>query len=904
MKHQRIMWGFAIALFINLVGILSPSVGQPPILPTKENIELVEAGKLTQNVMQLYQQGSYYDAIPKAQKSLAIREKILGKYHLDVAKSLNNLAALYQAVGELERAVNLSQRSLDILEIIQKKDDINIATFSNTLASLYDDQAKYELAEPLYERSLSIFKILQGEEGKGVATTLHNLALLHQHLGRYNLSESLYKQALSIRIKTRADSSLISQVLNALAELYRIQGKCVLATPLVENALSIRGPILTDKQSDMAGSLNNLAELYRCKGDYELSERTYKMSLSMLEDKLEIDHPNIAFVLNNLALVSQIQGKYKQSESYYRRALSIREKVFGVNHLNVSTVLNNLATLYCDLGDIPLATKIHSRALIIQEKNLSKSLFTGSERDKQDYTNNVFTSPNLSIYMALRSGNTNTQKLAFEHIIYFQGRVLESMSEITQSIRSQLKNRPDFQQLFDKWKTILQLQSDLQVSKAKEENSGMYRSKYDFLERQRQNLEIQFSAQSKIFRQTFTPIKLESLQSLIPKDSALVQITGYRSYNSRMDDKTRWGSLHYAAAVLRSNGNPHWVDLGAAEEIDKNIKKFREYLHDGSSTVELERNEIARTLNLQLMKPIRQYLGDANHLLLSPDSALNLIPFEALKDEDNKYLIERYAFSYLSSGRDLMRFAASPPSRQDVIVFSEINYDQSTSVSPPTPSPVNQTRLTGYEPLETSEETKQIQSVFKNAVVFRDRDATKTALKKVQAPLILHLATHGFFTPAQHTKKFSQKLDNPLIRSGIILAGANQKHQSPELSGEGILTGLEASGLDLYGTQLVVLSACETGLGDISAGEGLYGLRRALVIAGSQSQVLSLWKVDNPATTQLMKQFYQNLKIGMGRHEALRNAQLKLLRSQNYKNPHNWAAFIPSGNWEPLRVDH
>jgi CHAT domain-containing protein len=288
--------------------------------------------------------------------------------------------------------------------------------------------------------------------------------------------------------------------------------------------------------------------------------------------------------------------------------------------------------------------------------------------------------------------------------------------------------------------------------------------------------------------------------------------------------------------------------------------------------VNRKRNQIARTLDTQITQPIRQHLGNANHLLLSPDAALNLIPFEALKDEDNKYLIERYTFSYLISGRDLTHFPNSPPSRQSPIIFSEINYDRSTN----------------YSPLATAAETNTIQRIFPNAELKRDREATKTALQKIQAPQILHLATHGFFKPAPSNPENPKQFDNPLTRSGIILAGTDQ------------LTGLEASPLDLYGTQLVVLSACETGLGDISAGEGIYGLRRALVIAGSQSQVLSLWKVGDAATVELMKIFYANLKAGMGRHEALRNSQLQLLRHSNYQNPHNWATFIPSGNWEPL----
>jgi CHAT domain-containing protein len=453
-----------------------------------------------------------------------------------------------------------------------------------------------------------------------------------------------------------------------------------------------------------------------------------------------------------------------------------------------------------------------------------------------------------------------------------QGRILDATAATIQNIRTRLKERPDLQKLFDNWQATLQAQADLTASQLSKKNPPAYKARYQELAQRGQQIETQLSKESATFRQTIAPVELAKIQTLIPSDAALVHLVKYRPLNPKGGTTNRFGAPRYAAATLRTTGNPHWVDLGAAAEIEKNIQTFRTYLQDGSNTNNLQRNKIARTLHAQLIQPLYQHLGDTKHLLLSPDAALNLIPFEALQDENNKYLIERYAFSYLTSGRDLTRFADAPPSRQAPVIFSEINYDRSTN----------------YPTLATAAETTEIQRIFPNAELKRDRAATKTALQKIQAPQILHLATHGFFKPAPSNPENPKQFDNPLTRSGIILAGTDQ------------LTGLEASALDLYGTQLVVLSACETGLGDISAGEGIYGLRRALVIAGSQSQVLSLWKVGDIATVELMKTFYANLKAGMGRHEALRNSQLQLLRHSNYQNPHNWAAFIPSGNWEPL----
>jgi CHAT domain-containing protein len=198
--------------------------------------------------------------------------------------------------------------------------------------------------------------------------------------------------------------------------------------------------------------------------------------------------------------------------------------------------------------------------------------------------------------------------------------------------------------------------------------------------------------------------------------------------------------------------------------------------------------------------------------------------------------------------------------------------------------------------------------VLPDAQVYTGANATESLLKELSAPSILHIATHGFFLqpPSSSQTLNSSRQSNPvaqggaavdredaLVLSGLALAGANRRQSGP--GEDGILTALEVAALDLWGTRMVVLSACETALGDAKSGEGVYGLRRALVLAGSESQVMSLWKVSDEATRDLMIGFYQRLRAGEGRADALRNAQLTLLR--NRAHPFFWASFIQSGDW-------
>jgi len=206
----------------------------------------------------------------------------------------------------------------------------------------------------------------------------------------------------------------------------------------------------------------------------------------------------------------------------------------------------------------------------------------------------------------------------------------------------------------------------------------------------------------------------------------------------------------------------------------------------------------------------------------------------------------------------------------------------------------------------SAQEARAIQAIFPDAVALDGAKATESALKQTSAPQILHIATHGFFLGetlpgempgALRGLKITGKFDNPLLRSGLALAGANARQDGEN---DGILTALEASGLNLWGTKLVVLSACDTGLGEVRNGEGAYGLRRAFVLAGAESLVMSLWAVSDHVTREMMTDYYKNLKQGAGRGAALRAVQIEMLKRPARQHPFYWASFIQSGSWTKL----
>jgi CHAT domain-containing protein/Flp pilus assembly protein TadD len=879
------------------------------------------------NLALLYQdQGSYEKAEPLFVRSLAIREKALGKEHPDVATSLNNLAGLYQAQGSYQKAEPLYLRSLAIWEKALGKEHRNVASSLNNLAELYHAQGSYQKAEPLYLRSRAIKEKVLGKEHPDVANSLNNLAYLYQAQGSYEKAEPLFVRSLAIYEKALGkEHPLVATSLNNLAILYKDQGNYQKAEPLFVRSLAIREKALGKEHPDVATSLNNLASVYQDQGSYEKAEPLFVRSLAIFEKVHGKEHPDVATSLNNLAVLYKDQGNYQKAEPLYLRSLAIREKVLGKEHPDVASSLSNLAVLYEAQNDITRAIDFQSRGLAVEERNLDLIFTVGSEQRKQDYARTFTGTTNAIISLSLQQAgkNSTVAKLALTTVLRRKGLVLDAVTDNIQTLRSQLANQPETQKLFDDWLNVNQQLSTLAYRGQGKQSPAEYKAQFKQLETEKERLEEAISTKSAEFRTATQPVELAAIQTQIPKDAALVEIVRYEPFNPKAKQAEPRGKPRYAAAVLRSSGEPKWVDLGDAATIYKSVGSLqtaltylgRQLIKPPESKINANLKEVqqlARTLDQQIMAPIRPLLGNARHLLLSPDGQLTLIPFEALKDEQNKYLIQRYAFSYLTSGRDLLRFQLPSQSRSNPVVFANIDYDQQETATASATRGLENRRSVDLAKLQfdslgnTLEEANKIKGIFPDTKIISGKQATEAVIKQLQAPSILHLATHGFFIRDQEDNletrlMASLRLENPLLRSGLAFAGINNRTKALSNTNDGVLTALEVAGLNLRGTQLVVLSACETGLGDIKVGDGLYGLRRALVIAGSQSQLLSLWVVSDEGTKDLMVKYYQNLKAGKGRHEALREAQMELLKTPEYEHPYYWASFVPSGDWSAFK---
>ncbi|TYQ26385.1 tetratricopeptide repeat protein [Pseudanabaena sp. UWO311] len=910
--------GLILMLGMFGVPLVAPSFSQSNSDASERSAALKEAEELYQQVVQFRKQGKYQAAIPPAQRILTILEKALGAEHPDIANSLNDLAGLYVEQGNYPAAEPLYKRSLAILEKALGSEHPDVATSLNNLAGLYVEQGKYPAAELLYKRALAIKEKTLGSEHPNVATGLNNLAGLYFAQGNYPAAEPLYKRALAIVEKALgAEHPYVANSLNDLAALYDSQGNYPAAEPLYKRSLAIREKALGAEHPYVAQSLNNLAELYRKQGNYPAAEPLYKRSLAIREKALGAEHPDVANSLNSLAELYRSQGNYPAAEPLYKRSLAISEKALGADHPDVGTSLNNLAGLYQSQGNIDPAITFRQKSIEVEEYNLKLNLGSGTETQKQAYIQTVSGTTNYTVSLHVQAAPTTpaATRLALTAILQRKGRLLDILSTNLQTLRQYIT--PDIQPQFDQWLTLKSQLANLALK-----NTPI--DKYRPIQQQAEELESNLNRRSAELQAINETVTIAAVQKQIPTEAVLIEFFRYSPFNPKAAlDKDKWGKPRYVAYILQNQGEPKWVDLGEAATLEPSIQTFRQAISRPPTNPDREVDpqltvaqvkQTARELDQKLMQPIRPLLGNARHLLISPDSDLNLIPFAALVDQQNRFLIETYDITYLSSGRDLLRPNRKGINLQNPVLFSDPDYGKpsdkliaSIGRNPcPTQIAARGEEITSLanqifcQLPNVAAETSAIQNLLPQAQLLSQAQATKSAAKKLRNPSILHFATHGFFLPdPPNTNPDTPIRQNPLSQSALVLANFNQRQScGDDPNCNGLLTAQDVTTIDLRGTKLVFLSACETGLGKVTNGEGVYGLRRAFTLAGAESQVMSLWKVNDQVSRELVESYYKNLKANQGRSQSLKTIQLDLLKKYGY--PYYWAAFIPSGNWSAM----
>jgi CHAT domain-containing protein/Tfp pilus assembly protein PilF len=852
-------------------------------------------------------------------QALEMSEKHFGPDDTWAALSLDYLGENYINKGEFTKAESLLRRSVKIFEKEPEMAPPSYAKALHDLAVVYDFLGDFSRAQPLYDQALAIREAVFGPDHPQVAQSLNFLGNVYLAKADYTRAAQLFERALIINQKKYPpEHPRVTALLNNLAQVYESQGDRAKAEEYLKRAIASAEKRPDPENLDLANYLNNLGSLYRL-DDTKKARPLLNRTLAIREKLLGPNDPDIATTLNNLAMVDWQDGDLKQAEQRLLRGLAILQQAFGPAHPSVSRLLANLALLYAAKGETKRAISLLTEGSDNSERNLLLTLATGSEEQKRLYMASIAdgTSAMVSLHLKSIPDDTQAARLALTTILRRKGRVLDVMSGQVAALMGQTDR--ESQGVMTRLVAARAQLSSL-VLKGSNDDDAQYKAKMEGLQSQIQTLEKAVSEKATAAGASSGPVTLEAVQSAIPASGALIEMVQYRPFTITAAATPRWDAPRYAAYILKHTGAPSWVELGDAAKIDLDSARLRAALRNPRRT---DFNTLARTVDDEVMRPIRKLLGNIQQVFISPDGALNLVPCAALIDEQNHYLVENYTFTYLTSGRDLLRLRDHLPSKQGPVIIANALFElpgkanpTPTVKEPDSPAKVLRSANFGesFVPLEgTSEEAREVSGILKGAQVFTGAQATESVVKQVKAPSIMHIATHGFFLQKQTSSNAATNAgqargplngsgalmaENALLRSGLALSGANGLDDGH--GEDGILTALEAAGLDLHGTKLVVLSACETGVGEVQNGEGVYGLRRALVLAGAESQMISLWKVDDDATRELMIDFYRKLQSGVGRAEALRQVQLKLLKSEDHNHPFFWAGFILSGQSGPL----
>jgi CHAT domain-containing protein/tetratricopeptide (TPR) repeat protein len=867
--------------------------------------ELAQADQENSRVIALRAKGDFRNAIPLAEHLMATRRRVLGEQHPDTATSVNNLAFLYQSMGDYAKAEPLYRQALEIEKKVLGENHESTARTLTNLAGLYFDQGDYAKAEPLFRKAVEITKKVLGENHPRSATTLGGLAVLYHSMADYAKAEALYRRVLEIRRKLLGENHPDTATsINNLAELYRSIGDVSKVEPLLRQALEIRQKVLGENHPETANSFSNLAALYSSKADFARAEPLLRRALEINKKVFGENHPDTATRINNLAFMYDSMGDHAKAEELYRQVLEIRQKVLGENHPDTAQSFSNLALLYYSMGDYAKAEPLCRRALEIYERHFANTFQVQSER--QQLLLAGLLRVNLDKQLAI-GGNAGARASdLYRHVLLWKGAVF-----VRQLANRTLRRRRDLKARFDELASVDVRLATLALRGPGRQRRDAWEEQVAQLSRQKDSLERSLSTESAEFREQRALLhpKPEDLQTVLLERTALVDVLEYwHGYPSAAKPGQLNGERRLVAFVVRHDRHIVRVELGPSEPITEAVQFWLDRIKRAPDTVSGRDGAALRALIWQKLEPL---LEGCDTVLISPDGSLNRLPFAALPGaKDGSYLFEEMNLVVVPVPRLLLqKDGPEKPGDRSLLIVGDVNYDGSHGkvdvLIATTRSAIrgDQGGTLEFARLKsTSAEVANIRTSFQHVfphgqVRALSGDNATEANFRHDAPNYhyLHLATHGFFAPPQIASALAPSKEEPgraigeLTRkgiagahpgllSGVALSGANTP-SAPDQD-DGILTAIEVAGLDLERADLVVLSACETGLGAVAGGEGVMGLQRAFQIAGAKNVVASLWKVNDQATAALMGLFYHKLWVEKKTPAvALREAQLWILNN-------------------------
>ena len=954
----------AIALTLNNYGVLLTRLGRFAEAESlfKRCVELREnkLGKDHDAVIDaLHNLGGAYrqmrrdkEAEALALRTLEMRKSKFGPDHIAVSQSLTELGLIAFNTGRILESEKHYLEALRIREKVFGKDDPGNATLLQNLALAYAGFGRPGEAEKLYRRSLAMSEARFGPDHPQVANTLSNVSTLYVYLGRFDEAEKALLRSIKIYEDKAPQHPLLAAGFVNLAALYQTQGRLKEAQVLLGRALASTETRFGKDHIEVSVILNNLAIVHRNLNQPATSLALLERALKIQEGHYGANHAATSTVHNNIAVAYWGLGRFADADQRLARSDELLRGKARSEQEHRGTGLHSRAELNQAMGRTREALRFETESLNDYLTQINNVVGFSSEAHMYDFVEiGSHRLPSL-VNMVLQTKDEDAAALAYDWTLRLKGVVFDTLCRYRRA-QQLLPKDAAVQERVARYRRQKEFLASLALNPPTGKDAPRLEREKAEAQREVAKLEEELTrfVASQVpdvvaRRDTLTT---ETLRKRLPADGALIE---FLRISIRDFKAPSWGEAHYVAFVLTPGLEaPRLIDLGPAKEIDAGVEllrkefgDFQEKLRECESADEInaleksqEKQFAARSaaVHARLFAPLRQALGKATLLFLAPDGALNRLPFETLVGPDGKYLIEHYRCAYLSCGRDLLRepaklakgtvIFANPDFKLDAeerLARAEKLVPKKAQMAATRGQPAPGLRSVGWKNLPgAAAEAKDIQKNLSEGTYgpvqsYVGAEALEEVLKAMPAPRVLHLATHGYFLDREPDAKEPERngvgagwargqlrrMDNPLLRSGIVLAGANTIGESDAKTrvDDGWVTAEEVALLNLHGTELVVLSACQTGLGDIKSGEGVQGLRRAFLYAGAQTLLTSLFEVPDQETRVLMNRFYANLKSGQGKLRAMHSAQRGFIadrrKSSGAAHPFFWASFVLVGN--------
>ena len=829
---------------------------------------------------------------------------------MQAADAMDSFVSGVTASGDrrhLSEAIGVARESISLREAACGQGCAELADSLEAYEALRWRFEDYREALPLAERALEVRIRTSGPHSPEVAHSTYVLAEAHRALRNFATSESLHRRAAEIWAAAGGHELDLANSLHYQGLLRWTMGDLSGARRLMEKALAMRQAAGDGESDGAAAEANTLGSLAAALGDRAAAMSWFERGGAIWERTLGKDHPHVARSLVNQAHLLAASGEESAARELYRRALRIRLNAFGGEHYLVARSLADLGRLAFQSGDFPDAGRLFGRALEILRK------------DRRAAKGERATVMVDDAKLALATGDA-TRALTLS---------LSAEAMAREEFLRTSRDLPEEDAL--RYETVRSRGLDVALTALCSGRSAGAPGRmpaasraWDEVIRSRAMVLDEMAARR---RGTARPREgrpgLAQIARRLPGGSALVAFVRFTT----PIEPSAGEAPRYLAFVARAGGrDPVVVSLGSAREIDRNI---REWLHEAGRDPrlaphhdgEMRTLEAGRRLRRSLWDPVVARLGKPRIVFVVPDGAVSFVSFAALPEEDDRFVLERApSVPYLSAERDLV-LEAGRRRGTGVLAVGDVDYDSPSPSDPGGDSRHSDPPVCGafetlrFEPLPgTRGETDDLRALWKTAggLLALTGAGAQEGRFKTSAPgrRILHLATHGFFLQDRCPSFITAGLlteggvavgDHPLLLSGLALAGANRRGENPGAGDDGMLTAEEIASLDLTGTEWVVLSACETGVGQVLDGEGVLGLRRAFHVAGAATLITTLWPVDDRAARVWVRTLYEGRFRGLSTVESLRRASLRMLDAQRAAgrstHPYSWGAFVAAGDW-------